>query len=87
MSNYYIMEKLQKDRQMLIGVTVLSAFVFVFFACMIAFIGNATSCFTKNGNVMSKTDYDFYVAGNLIGSLGLVGSLISLIMCGKVVGG
>lgn len=80
-----LFDKLEADRQLLIGVIVIGFFLFVFFACMLAFIDHAKACFTKDGTVMSKTDYDFHVAGNLIASLGLIGASIALFLCGMVV--
>lgn len=79
-----LLSQLEEDRQLLIGVLVVGFFMFVFFACMLAFIDNAKSCFLGSSGTMSKTDEDFMIAGNLIASLGLVAGIISLILCGLV---
>jgi hypothetical protein len=90
-----IIQKLEHDKQLLIGVLVVGLFLFIFFACMLGFIDHAKACFlnppTNTGTaspvpgVMSKTDNDFVIAGDLIASLGLIGGLILLILCGIVI--
>jgi hypothetical protein len=89
-----LLDKLKANKQLLIGVFVVSLFVFVFFACMLGFIDHAKVCFTNPPTntgtaspvpgVMSKTDSDFVIAGDFIASLGLIAGLIALILCGIV---
>jgi heme/copper-type cytochrome/quinol oxidase subunit 1 len=71
-----------KNAALVLFITIIGAFLFIFFSCMLGFIGHAKTCFTKDGTVpMSKTDDDFNIAGNVIASIGLVFGLILFILC------